>query len=145
MFYMSFSFFLSNLIFIQIFKHGTLFFHAMHLTSALLSQPWTTSTNTWQRLVRTSSFRRPSVPRLLSERKLLIATTTKRTTRMFIGLRWVGPFFSSFYFFHSSNLQLYTPIINFNISRKRDGRMDGFKPLTILSVQNSIELMLLWM
>ena len=56
-----------------------------------------------------------------------------------------GPFFSSFYFFHSSNLQFYTPVINFNILRKRDGRMDGFKPLAILSIQNSIELMLLWM
>ena len=36
------------------------------------------------------------MPRLLSEWKLLIATTTKQTTRTFIGLQWVC--FSSIYF-----------------------------------------------
>ena len=54
-------------------------------------------------------------------------------------------FFFFLFFFHSSNLQFYTPVINYNISRKLDGRMGGFKPLAILSVQNSIELMHLWM
>ena len=117
----------------------------MHPTSAPSSQPWTTLTNTWQRRVGTSSFPRPSVLRLLSERKLLIATTAKRTTRMFIRSRWVGTFFPSFYLFHSSNLQFYTLVINYNISRKLDGRMSGFKPLARLSVRNSIELMHLWM
>ena len=79
-------FFLIYSLFIRSSSTALFFFHAMHPTSALLSQPWTTLTNTWQRLVGTSSFPRPSVLRLLSERKLLIATTTKRTTRMFIGL-----------------------------------------------------------
>ena len=41
------------------------FFHAMHPTSAPLSQLWTTSMITWKKPVGTSSFRRPSVPLLL--------------------------------------------------------------------------------
>ena len=62
------------------------FFHTMHPTSAPLSQLWTTSMITWKKPVRTSSFRRPSVPLLLSE----IGIVTGLGTRAGCGQGQVG-------------------------------------------------------
>ena len=45
--------------------------------------------NTWQLLVKTSSFPRPSVPPWLSANKHFTTIITKRTSRMSIGSQWV--------------------------------------------------------
>ena len=121
------------------------FFHVTHPTSAPLFQPWTTSTNTWKRLVRTSSFPRPSVLPLLSESKHLTTIMTKQTNQMSIGSHWVSLFIFLFiYALQEYSLQFSTLVINYNTSRKLDGRKAGLKPLTTLSVPNLMKLMHLW-
>jgi hypothetical protein len=122
------------------------FFHATHPTSVPLSQPWTTSINTWWRLVRTSSTPRPFVLPLLSQSKHWTAITIKRTTQMFIGLQWVRSSHSFlFHSFSSHLLQFSTLVINYIISRPLDGRMPGSTHLERLSAPNLISHMRLWM
>ena len=145
MFYMYFSFFLSNLIFIQIFKHGTLFFSrdAPNISTVIPAMDHIDEylATACQNIKLSKAIRAALALGKETLNRYYNKTDHSDVYRIAMG----GSFFFFFLFFHSSNLQFYTPVINFNILRKRDGRMDGFKPLAILSVQNSIELMLLWM
>ena len=85
------------------------FFHTTHPASAPLFLPWTTSTSTWQQLVKTPSFRRLSMLPLLSESKHLTAIITKQTSLTSIGLQWVSLFILLFIYVLQLNFTVLHP------------------------------------